>query len=741
MSENIITCKFCPETPKLTYEFQNSSLIINCECQNFHKFKINIEDIKNLKKLCGKCNNIISVGFNYSSSKKYYLCKNCISKEQTKENLLNIYSIFLNIENKNELNDFIFIFQNHFTQLLNVTNKFIHSKFYDIYQIFIQNYNDLLRNNCFNQELIENMKNFQKIDFESLLEIYDNYKIIFEENEPRILFSNLFNISFRKYYFNDMMNFSEIINLIKLYEKYNITSTLIDEELFFKFLKESVNKLRKFSDNCFNKINEILNEIKIKENDINANLKFGYYDLKDNINDDFYSTHTIPSIFIFKRKLIKGIIDFIHSKEYYNLPPVKPNYKLLFIFFNSLYHVKDEIEDKNLLEKIENILYVIKEKLYELIKNKKNELKKFDDINETNGIKEFTKKEIEIINQKVSELEKTNIENKYEYCEVDKKIIHLKFILSFLNYIKEKSNNLFLFLLEKNSEFINHSENQQNSFQNLKEYIDYLFKTEIISEKVTGKKLIEMFLFEPNIKKRKESIMNQLKIFLNNKDIIFNNIDTLDFSLELNQINTYLQNIERIINYIKNIILTDKEYEKYLTNELEDLNDINTLLGIKRKREILNKNYISYIIKELNQALLYIVFTLTKLNHLKQKFIEKNNKMIEKDLKIKKIQIIIKELKKYPMKEFSYINFFNEWKEKELKKILIIPKREEFNTVNMELNNLTLEILQNNIKSYVDLDDKNFYFYNEEGDISTNLFLYQNQISPDLCKLIYKYIK
>ena len=741
MSENIITCKFCPETPKLTYEFQNSSLIINCECQNFHKFKINIEDIKNLKKLCGKCNNIISVGFNYSSSKKYYLCKNCISNEQTKENLLNIYSIFLNIENKNEFNDFIFIFQNHFTQLLNVTNKFIHSKFYDIYQIFIQNYNDLLRNNCFNQELIENMKNFQKIDFESLLEIYDNYKIIFEENEPRILFSNLFNISFRKYYFNDIMNFSEIINLIKLYEKYNITSTLIDEELFFKFLKESVNKLRKFSDNCFNKINEILNEIKIKENDINANLKFGYYDLKDNINDDFYSTHTIPSIFIFKRKLIKGIIDFIHSKEYYNLPPVKPNYKLLFIFFNSLYHVKDEIEDKNLLEKIENILYVIKEKLYELIKNKKNELKKFDDINETNGIKEFTKKEIEIINQKVSELEKTNIENKYEYCEVDKKIIHLKFILSFLNYIKEKSNNLFLFLLEKNSEFINHSENQQNSFQNLKEYIDYLYKTEIISEKVTGKKLIEMFLFEPNIKKRKESIMNQLKIFLNNKDIIFNNIDTLDFSLELNQINTYLQNIERIINYIKNIILTDKEYEKYLTNELEDLNDINTLLGIKRKREILNKNYISYIIKELNQALLYIVFTLTKLNHLKQKFIEKNNKMIEKDLKIKKIQIIIKELKKYPMKEFSYINFFNEWKEKELKKILIIPKREEFNTVNMELNNLTLEILQNNIKSYVDLDDKNFYFYNEEGDISTNLFLYQNQISPDLCKLIYKYIK
>ena len=741
MSENIITCKFCPETPKLTYEFQNSSLIINCECQNFHKFKINIEDIKNLKKLCGKCNNIISVGFNYSSSKKYYLCKNCISKEQTKENLLNIYSIFLNIENKNELNDFIFIFQNHFTQLLNITNKFIHSKFYDIYQIFIQNYNDLLRNNCFNQELIENMKNFQKIDFESLLEIYDNYKIIFEENEPRILFSNLFNISFRKYYFNDMMNFSEIINLIKLYEKYNITSTLIDEELFFKFLKESVNKLRKFSDNCFNKINDIVNEIKIKEYDINANLKFGYYDLKDNINDDFYSTHTIPSIFIFKRKLIKGIIDFIHSKEYYNLPPVKPNYKLLFIFFNRLYHVKDEIEDKNLLEKIENILYVIKEKLYELIKDEKNELKKLDDINKTNGIKEFTKKEIEIINQKVSKLEKTNIENKCEYCEVDKKIIQLKFILSFLNYIKEIANNFIHILLEKNSEFFYHSENQQNSFQSLKEYIDYLYKMEIISEKVTGKKLIEMYLFEPNIKKRKENIMNQLEKFLNNKDIIFNNIDTLDFSLELNRINTYLQNIERIINYIKNIILTDKEYEKFLTNDLEEINAIDALLGKKRKREILNNNYISYIIKELNQALLYIEFTLTKSNNLKQKFIEKKNKMIEKDLKIQKIQIMIKELKKYPMKEFSYINLFNEWKEKELKKILIIPKREVFNTVNMELNNLTLEILQNNIKSYVDLDDKNFYFYNEEGDISKNLFLYQNQISPDLCKLIYKYIK
>ncbi len=450
MLENIITCKFCPETPKLTYEIQNSSLIINCECQNFHNFKMNIEDIQNLKKLCGKCNNIISVEFNYSSSKKYYLCKNCYSKEETKENLFNIYSIFLNIENKNELNDFIFKFQNHFNQLLTVTNQFTHSKFYDIYQIFIQNFNDLLRNNGFNQDLIVNMKNFQKIDFESLLVIYDNYKIIFEENEPRILFTNLFNISFRKYYFNDMMNFSNIMGLIKLYKKYNITSTLIDEEVFFKFLKESVDKLRKFSDNYFNKINGLLNEIKIKEYEINTNLKFGYYDLKDNINDDLFSTHTIPSIFIFKRKLIKGIIDFIHSKEYYNLPPVKPNYKLLFIFFNRLYHVKNEIEDNNLLEKIENILYVIKEKLYELIKNKKNELKKFDDINKTNGIKEFTKKEIEIINQKVSELEKTNIENKCEYCEVDKKIIHLKFILSFLNYIKEKSNNLILFLLEKN---------------------------------------------------------------------------------------------------------------------------------------------------------------------------------------------------------------------------------------------------------------------------------------------------
>ncbi len=264
---------------------------------------------------------------------------------------------------------------------------------------------------------------------------------------------------------------------------------------------------------------------------------------------------------------------------------------------------------------------------------------------------------------------------------------------------------------------------------------------EIISEKVTGKKLIEMYLFEPKIKKRKESIMNQLEKFLNNKDIIFNNIDTLDFSLELNRINTYLQNIERIINYIKNIILTDKEYEKFLTNDLEEINAIDALLGKKRKREIRNNNYISYIIKELNQGLLYIEFTLTKSNNLKQKFIEKKNKMIEKDLKIQKIQIMIKELKKYPMKEFSYINLFNEWKERELKKILIIPKGQVFNTVNMELNNLTLEILQNNIKSYVDLDDKNFYFYNEEGDISTNLFLYQNQISPDLCKLIYKYIK
>ena len=81
-------------------------------------------------------------------------------------------------------------------------------------------------------------------------------------------------------------------------------------------------------------------------------------------------------------------------------------------------------------------------------------------------------------------------------------------------------------------------------------------------------------------------------------------------------------------------------------------------------------------------------------------------------------------------------------KKRTRKKIKHIKDTIIYNEVNNELNNLSFDVIKNDLKLYIENNkNKNFYFYNEEEDISTNLFLYQNQIPPDLCKLCYKYIK
>ena len=164
-----------------------------------------------------------------------------------------------------------------------------------------------------------------------------------------------------------------------------------------------------------------------------------------------YNNYTIPSIFILKRKLIKGIIDFIHSIEYKNIKTAIPNYKFLFMFFNRLYEVKEKIKDNNLQNKIENVLYVIKEELYKLIKEEKNKLSKFREINqiESKKIQRFSEEEMILINEKCSKLEKERLENKYEceYEEKNKKKIHLTFLINFLNFIKEQLNDLIYILL------------------------------------------------------------------------------------------------------------------------------------------------------------------------------------------------------------------------------------------------------------------------------------------------------
>ena len=451
MLKNYISCKICPETPFIFYKYKNSSLILNYLCPNGHKFQINIDVINSFKKSCGKCGKEIKDEFNYSSIQQYYLCNDC---QKLDKNVLNIYSIYSNFQDVNKYNDIINEFKEHFNELMKFSEKFIYSKYYCVYKIFISDFMNLFNNKYYNQELIINMENFKKIDFKYLLLINDNYEIIFEENIPQILFSNFYNISFRKYYNSELNDFSEILKLVKLYEKHKISATEIDEEIFLKFIKKSIKHFTKSSEKYYKKIKNKLKDLKIEENIVELKLTVLYNDFRDIINNNLYSIYSIPSIFVLKRKLIKGIIDFIHSIEYKKLDPAIPNYKFLFMFFSRLYEIKNEIKDDELYNNIEHVLYVIKEKLYDLINTEENKLKKFKVNSKNKEIEKFTEEEILLINQYCSKYEKERRESKCEYSVKDnKEILNLKFVLSFLNYIKEESNDLIHILLEKNSSF------------------------------------------------------------------------------------------------------------------------------------------------------------------------------------------------------------------------------------------------------------------------------------------------
>ena len=80
-----------------------------------------------------------------------------------------------------------------------------------------------------------------------------------------------------------------------------------------------------------------------------------------------------------------------------------------------------------------------------------------------------------------------------------------------------------------------------------------------------------------------------------------------------------------------------------------------------------------------------------------------------------------------------------EWKKNEHIKILNLSNENvDRNIIIKKLNELK------NLVNFLDarcekIKDK-FDFYKEEIDLNLCLFLYQNNINPNLCRLIYKYI-
>ena len=372
------------------------------------------------------------------------------------------------------------------------------------------------------------------------------------------------------------------------------------------------------------------------------------------------------------------------------------------MLFNRLYEVKEKIKDNNLQNKIENVLYIIKEELYKLIKEEKNKLSKFREINqiESKKIQPFSEEEIILINEKCSKLEKGRLESKYEYEyeEKNKKKIHLTFLINFLNFIKEQSNDLIHILLEDNCQYFLNETKSENKLKKLEDYINKLCQKEIISDKVSGDELIEMFFFQPKIKDKECRVLNELEFFLNNNNIEIN-VDNLDFSNDINEINTYFNNFKIIQDHFQKIIKEEGSDIK-LIDDIEEKKDIEYLLGIKRERENETENYKNYIIKKIYSAFNYIELCINNSKNLKEKILTTINNIIHMDLKIKKIELIINEMGKYPIKEFSFNKLFKEWKKKELENIKYIEGTIIYNEVNNELKNLSFDIIKNDLKLY-----------------------------------------
>ena len=703
---SIVEFNMIYEIPIFSYKIEEEKLILILYYKNEKEEKIEVQEFE---KNCAICSILLqNKNYAYIFHLKKYVCLNCIKT----------ISKFFSGDNFKKLNIGKDLIIKSYEKYIDFNNNFdinnsLTKKFYGIFSYFFENFKLLYSNNLYNKELNINLNAIVKIKFDKINSLNGNCFITSKNGNLFFLFDEFYNEDFKNYYNTE--DFLLIFQLIQIYKQYKIKVNNYYNLDFKLDMNKTINELER-------KVDQILTYIKSKTDYVNLNYELQLSKLENEIKNYYSKIEYIPLIYLLKRRFSKLIIDCLYCVYFNKLEDVEPNYNSLYYFYKRIYNAYSNLKDNKLKIKLQQILSKLKKILLERNEKEKHNLLN-DDIEITfqSSKVEFNNNELEKIKTICSKLEKQRKEEKCEYNYMNEEYIILKFIISFLNFIIEKSNLFIHILIEKYSE--NYYFKQLENKNTLKEFILMILNKEHIHDKINFKELIYNLFFEDSQKNRLNNILDQIEILLDSDST---------FKIEDNSIyEKYLDNQNEIKLFEKNLIKIKNLYENLL-----NMNQIKKNLGEKEDR---NQKSYNTIINEI------INLILNKYNNL-QKEIEKNKKYINNILRknnhIYKMQTIINEIKSKTFEEFSLSQLFNLWKEKEMKKISNLLIGEMFLIINEKLKKLTKEDIENFLfKFYKKNEEFEVNFYNEEPDLKLNLFLYKNNINPNIIKLIYKYIE
>ena len=349
---------------------------------------------------------------------------------------------------------------------------------------------------------------------------------------------------------------------------------------------------------------------------------------------------------------------------------------------------------------------------------KKKRLESNDDGLTINNKIEFTDDEINELIKVGSQIEKERKEKCY-YYQSNEKYILLKFTISYLKFIRDKSNLFIHILLEKYSKNFYFKEIKNTN--DIKNFITSIFNKDTIPPKIQIKELIHYLFFEESYKIKIGNILDNIQTLLLN---------------EVNKNNYYDKELFEKKNEIQNI---GKKEIKYYETILKNLKLPELQKKENRKEAIYNK-LILLIIEQISEEYNELKKKMNEFETIKNEIIMNINQIIINTQLNELIIEINKEIRSGEYNNFSLENLFKLWKENEKKKIFKNLQGLILENVNEKLNNLNLEDIKNFlIQFYQDNPNIQINFYEEEDDLNLNLFLYKNRIEPRISKINYNY--
>ena len=685
------------ELPLFTYEIEEEDIYLNL----MYISKKERIKIKELSKNCGIClKEFNGKEYAYFFIINDYICINCLNNCSLQSNL------------KYEQ-----ILDGLFQKSLKLENEFkisttIEKKFFSVFSFFFSLFKILKSKGLYDKNLNINLNLFISVNWDKISFTFDNYKIILDKGKPIILFSEFYNTDFVNYY--GSFHFLNNIDILEIYKIHNISF----QEINIKFILMNI-RLQ------FNKNHlQILLENEKKYYELKLNSTKTNYDLNlhifENLIHRYYNgLEFIPAQYLLKRKLVKFTLNSLFS-VYYNLLKDEPesNYCTIYYFYERILKILNVLENSYLKEKLNQVQYQLKTILLNknLIEKKRSESN--DDGLTINNKIEFTDDEINELIKVGSQIEKERKEKCY-YYQSNEKYILLKFTISYLNFIRDKSNLFIHILLEKYSKNFYFKEIKNTN--DIKNFITSIFNKDIIPPKIQIKELIHYLFFEESYKIRIDKIVDNIQTLLLN---------------EVNKNNYYDKKLFKKKNEIQNI---GKKEIKYYETILKNLKQPELQKKENRKEAIYNK-LILLIIEQISEEYNELKKKINEFETIKNEIIMNINQIIMNTQLNELIIEINKEIRSGEYNNFSLENLFKLWKENEKKKIFKNLQGLILENVNEKLNNLNLEDIKNFlIQFYQDNPNIQINFYEEEDDLNLNLFLYKNGIEPRISKINYNY--